>query len=268
MSLISDLTASTPRLDSVPDDSSNWTIGGLPSSNLNMNWLNNLDVPSEPKVQRMELPKFKKSRVDFNVKRNIPKVCAVTAARRANGLIVAEPLPINTQSYSQRRAKRIELLSKARNETRACHENEAIVSVRDKNLMESFVFHPPTPESSPPQTLNESQKRISMDLITNAANHKKSKSITKARVLRVESPDLNSSNEELNPNPAGTTLNEEVYYIVESIVSERHTNNMSKLEYLVKWEGWPEASNTWEKASELKLTAMEAIRDFRNRKFE
>ena len=69
--------------------------------------------------------------------------------------------------------------------------------------------------------------------------------------------------EEHGPNflkPPPEVLNDEEHYEVEAILDLRRQERGTK--YLVKWEGYPEADNTWEPYALLKGMADEALWDF------
>ena len=55
-------------------------------------------------------------------------------------------------------------------------------------------------------------------------------------------------------------LNDEEHYEVEAILDSRRQGRGTK--YLIKWEGHPEADNTWEPYALLKGTVEEALREF------
>jgi Chromo (CHRromatin Organisation MOdifier) domain len=57
--------------------------------------------------------------------------------------------------------------------------------------------------------------------------------------------------------PPPDLINGEAEYEVEAIRSHRHFGKNKRLQYLLKWKGYPEADNTWE--SEDQLNAPEAI---------
>ena len=62
------------------------------------------------------------------------------------------------------------------------------------------------------------------------------------------------------PKPPPEVLNDEEHYEVEAVLDSKRHGRGTK--YLVKWEGYPEADNTWEPYALLKGTAEEALREF------
>ena len=69
--------------------------------------------------------------------------------------------------------------------------------------------------------------------------------------------------EEHGPNflkPPPEVLNDEEHYKVEAVLDSRKQGRGTK--YLIKWEGDPEADNTWEPYILLKGTAKEALQEF------
>ena len=69
--------------------------------------------------------------------------------------------------------------------------------------------------------------------------------------------------EEHGPNflkPPPEVLNDKEHYEVEAVLDSKKQGRGTK--YLVKWEGYPEADNTWEPYALLKGTAEEALREF------
>ena len=55
-------------------------------------------------------------------------------------------------------------------------------------------------------------------------------------------------------------LNDEEHYKVEMILDLKRQGRGTK--YLIKWEGYPEADNTWEPYTLLKGSAEEALQEF------
>ena len=69
--------------------------------------------------------------------------------------------------------------------------------------------------------------------------------------------------EEHGPNflkPPPEVLNNEEHYEVEAVLDSKRQGRDTK--YLVKWEGYPEADNTWEPYALLKGMAKEALWEF------
>ena len=69
--------------------------------------------------------------------------------------------------------------------------------------------------------------------------------------------------EEHGPNflkPPPEVLNDKEHYEVEAVLDLRKQGKGTK--YLVKWEGYPEADNTWEPYALLKEMAEKALQDF------
>ena len=60
--------------------------------------------------------------------------------------------------------------------------------------------------------------------------------------------------------PPPEVLNDEEHYEVEAILDSKKQGRGTK--YLVKWEGYPEADNTWEPYALLKGMAEKALREF------
>lgn len=60
--------------------------------------------------------------------------------------------------------------------------------------------------------------------------------------------------------PPPDIINEEEEYEIEAVVNSRH-NRQGKLEYLVKWEGYPDSENQWKRPFDLDH-AEEAIQEF------
>ena len=60
--------------------------------------------------------------------------------------------------------------------------------------------------------------------------------------------------------PPPKVLNKEEYYEVEVILDSKRQGQGTK--YLVKWEGYLEADNTWEPYALLKGTAEEALQEY------
>ena len=54
--------------------------------------------------------------------------------------------------------------------------------------------------------------------------------------------------------------NQQKMFIVEKLVDKR--KNKNKIEYLVKWEGYPTSKNTWEPRTSLNQTIPQIIKDF------
>src|SRR6266850_6764008 len=58
----------------------------------------------------------------------------------------------------------------------------------------------------------------------------------------------------INPNfsqPPPDLIDGEAEYEVELIKSHRHHGRVRKLQYLIKWKGYPESDNTWEDADQI-----------------
>ena len=62
------------------------------------------------------------------------------------------------------------------------------------------------------------------------------------------------------PKPPPEVLNDKEHYEVEAILDSKRQGRGTK--YLVKWEGYPEADNTWEPYTLLKGIAEEALWEF------
>ena len=60
--------------------------------------------------------------------------------------------------------------------------------------------------------------------------------------------------------PPPEVLNDKEHYEVEAVLDLKHQGQGTK--YLVKWEGYPEADNTWEPYTLLKGIAEEALWEF------
>jgi RNase H-like domain found in reverse transcriptase/Integrase zinc binding domain/Chromo (CHRromatin Organisation MOdifier) domain len=63
--------------------------------------------------------------------------------------------------------------------------------------------------------------------------------------------------------PPPDLINGEAEYEVEAIRSHRHFGKNKKLQYLLKWKGYPEADNTWEDQDQ--LTAPDLLRQYNRR---
>ena len=60
-------------------------------------------------------------------------------------------------------------------------------------------------------------------------------------------------------------LEDEQEYAIEKIVGKR-TNRHGKIEYLVKWRGYPDSENTWEPKAQ--LACPEIIQEYENQRMD
>jgi hypothetical protein len=60
--------------------------------------------------------------------------------------------------------------------------------------------------------------------------------------------------------PPPDLINGEAEYEVEAIRSHRYFGKNKKLQYLLKWKGYPEANNTWESEDQLNCKAPEGLK--------
>ena len=80
------------------------------------------------------------------------------------------------------------------------------------------------------------------------------------RLHTVDPPPPARRSQPAHPPPPTVQIGEENVYEVEAIRSKRlrQGNKVKRVEYEIKWQGWPETANTWETASQINKALVKA----------
>lgn len=136
---------------------------------------------------------------------------------------------------------------------------------------------------SPSSELNRNSKKLSprysgpykiLEIISSVAYkielppHMKAHPVIHVSALRpFKATDLEFPNRTETPEPPIITANREFEFEVETILDKRinKKGQKEKVEYLIKWKGYPEHDSTWEPLVNLK-NALELIQEFEDQK--